>query len=514
MELKELLDKTLTVFNVNTVDELSDALYTVTTTNDKVTYANFLDLVQDLSVDWLQKIFQYYQADRKEKMQDYTPKSLAKLVGKLTECKGEKKVFDLCAGSGALTIQKWNANQDLEFVCFEFDKNVIPYLLFNLALRNIKAIVINGDALSGEIFATYEIIPDDKFAIVNQIQQMDFICDTAISNPPYNMKWIEPPFAQLQSRFANCEIPPESNANYAFILTALDKAKRKSAFILPNGVLSTDNIREKAIRTYLVENNLIESVIMCPDGMFESTPIPVCVLLLDKQKSTENIMLIDMRSTYDVEQREQNGQYGDKSHTNRTYTKAVKVFNDKQIDKAIKNITEQINEPSFSKSVTLEEVKEKDYNLTPTRYIDFECETKHRDFAEIIADINEIEREKSVLKLTINESLARKLGFADYFEVNEEENAKKLQKSFELVGGKYDFRKYITFSKNKNEFKIENQDKEILSSIIEIFVPMWWQHITYLKKQQNKYFAEFRDALLPELMSGKIDVSNIDVEAE
>ena len=55
------------------------------------------------------------------------------------------------------------------------------------------------------------------------------------------MKWEQPLFAQLQNRFSQCEVPPESNANYAFVLTALDEITGKASFILPNGVLSTDN---------------------------------------------------------------------------------------------------------------------------------------------------------------------------------------------------------------------------------------------------------------------------------
>lgn len=62
------------------------------------------------------------------------------------------------------------------------------------------------------------------------------------------MKWEQPVFAQLQNRFSQCEIPPESNANYAFVLTALNEIKSKASFILPNGILSTDNKKEKQIK--------------------------------------------------------------------------------------------------------------------------------------------------------------------------------------------------------------------------------------------------------------------------
>ena len=53
---------------------------------------------------------------------------------------------------------------------------------------------------------------------------------TLISNPPYNMKWNLPPFAQIQQRFNDCDLPPESNANYAFILTALSMIDDKADF--------------------------------------------------------------------------------------------------------------------------------------------------------------------------------------------------------------------------------------------------------------------------------------------
>ena len=55
------------------------------------------------------------------------------------------------SGSGALTIQKWNENNDLKFICKEYDSRVIPFLLFNLAIRNIDAEVIHCDVLSDEI---------------------------------------------------------------------------------------------------------------------------------------------------------------------------------------------------------------------------------------------------------------------------------------------------------------------------------------------------------------------------
>ena len=174
MELKELTEKTLKLLEIESTDEMSKRLFDVVRNNDIHVYEHFCELIEnDLSVDWLQKIYQYYQADRKEKMQDYTPKTLADFMGLLA---GESEiVIDMCAGSGALTIQKWNRNHDLDFVCYEFDENVIPFLLFNMVLRNIKCKIYHSDVLQNEIFHTYKISPGDKFGIFKEVENENSI---------------------------------------------------------------------------------------------------------------------------------------------------------------------------------------------------------------------------------------------------------------------------------------------------------------------------------------------------
>lgn len=510
MELKQLCEKTTELFGIENISQLSDKLLSVCLENQQKYMEKFVDTVGDLSVDWLQKIFQYYEADRKEKMQDYTPLTLARFIGKLTETEGEKSVYDLCAGSGALTIQKWNLNHDLHFVCYEYDKKVIPLLLFNLSVRNIDALVINGDALQDEVFTRYTVKRGEKYGTVTEIAETVYFetPDSCISNPPYNMKWKLPPFAQLQPRFNACELPPESNANYAFILTALERSDGKAAMILPCGVLSTDNSQEKAIRRYLIEQNLIEAVITCPDKMFEATSILTCIIVFNQKKPTTHISFVDMRQTYETEQREQNGQYGGASHENRTYKKEVKIFTDEQMQKAIDSIVNQSAIPEFAKTVSVQTIAENDYTLIPSRYIEFqEQEYKHREYTEIVADINRITAEKNACKLTINESLAKTLGFDVALYKADQQQDSGLNNLLKQLGTEpLAKQNYFTASKNKNEIKFENNSKDILSSILMMILNTWKQHIYYLNNEENRYLAELRDALLPDLMSGKINL--------
>lgn len=167
MELKELTEKTCKIFNCADVGQLGSSLMRCVIENNIEQMAKFHELVCDLSVDWLQKIFQYYQADRKEKMQDYTPKSVAKLMGRLA---GEADtVIDMCAGSGALTIQRWNQKHNQSFVLYELDEKVIPYLLFNLTVRNIKANVKQSDVLQQEVYREWIVIPGQKYGEVKEV---------------------------------------------------------------------------------------------------------------------------------------------------------------------------------------------------------------------------------------------------------------------------------------------------------------------------------------------------------
>ncbi len=498
MELSKLKQKIWDIFSVKNDDFSSacmDAVY------DEKKLTAYCDLVGgDLSTDELQKIFQYYYADREEKMQDYTPSSLAKLCARETSTDGEV-VYDLCAGSGALTIQKWVQNKNKTFVCEELDKRVIPLLLFNMVVRNMGGWVINRNVLTLETISVYHLQKGKRFStVIREEQAPEIIADEIISNPPYNIKWDVPWPLMEDERFFGKPIPPKSNANFVFVLTAQSRMKEtgRCAFILPCGCLSSDY--EAEVREYLVSTGLIERVIANPDKMFESTSIPTCTIIFSY--GNKSVKFYDCRKKAEQEQRYQNGQFGGKSFENRTYQKTVNILSDVLIDEVCGECKEIYG---FSQEVALSEIAKCRYILVPSRYIKFEEEEKtHRPYADIMADINRIARERAVIKITCNETLAKQLGIYEVAKMETKESDEGLNKVFELLGGKYDGKRYITLSKSKNEFKVENQDKEFLSSLVNLFLPMWKQHIFYLNQEENRLLAELRDAMLPELMNGKL----------
>lgn len=168
MELLEMLTNLQQVLNISSLDELPKKLDDLSLSGDDTAIDAVVDAVGgDTSIDFLQMIYQYYVADRKGLKQDFTPKSIGKLVSAMIG--NADKVVDMCAGSGALTIQRYNSNGG-KFVCYEYDEKVIPYLLFNLIVRNIPATIYCGDVLIGEEQKLYEVEKGEKYGRVSDLK--------------------------------------------------------------------------------------------------------------------------------------------------------------------------------------------------------------------------------------------------------------------------------------------------------------------------------------------------------
>lgn len=336
-----------------------------------------------------------------------------------------------------------------------------------------------------------------------------------ISNPPYNMKWQHPFFAQSQSRF-DLGLPPENNANFAFVLSALDHSE-KATFILPNAVLYTSNKDEFIVKKNLVDKNYLEAVISLPGNMFESTSIPTCILVFNKRKSHSYTQVIDLKGKETKEIRDQRGQYG-KTNTNRVYKKELNVLSNDVIKEVLSVIESRKNEVGFTKSVSINDIKEQEYDLNPGKYIDTESvDNIHRPYEDIIKDLNRIIESKNGVKITINEKMAKDLEIYDLmqdFKQSKELN-KNMNEMLKAVNPNLKIKKedIAALSRNK-EMKFEVKNFERVPEMIALFISMWKQFVMTLNNEENRLLVELRDALLPDLISGDIDVSQNEYDAK
>lgn len=483
MELKELTEKFKAIFG-----ELENFNLELLTESN---CSKYLELINnDLETDYLQKIWQFFMADRENKKQDFTPKSLGKLLSKLTELENETWVYDMCSGSGTLTIQKWCSNKNLKFVCEELDENLIPFLLFNLKIRNIEGYIINSNVLTEERKTVYKLTKGAKFSeieICMFFEYPDF--SSGISNPPFNLR------GEHKGEFSL------KNMNYVFVLKMLERVKGKVAFILPKGVISSGE--EKEARKHLRENNRIRAVIANPESMFESTAIPTTVLFFD---NSNEISFLNCKDFFTEEERKQKGE----DHTkNRVYTKVLKTYSDEQIKTILSCIEEKRDIVNFSKTVGNNEIQEE--NWEPLRYVETKTEEKYsRSYKDILEDLQRVMIQKNENKLTINETWAKEIGFLEVFEnaTKSDETTREINKTIKEVLKleiELPTQKYIRTTKSK-ELKIENMDKAEITSLMLMTLNTWRTMLHFLNNEENRYLTELRDKMLPDLMSGNLKI--------
>lgn len=232
---------------------------------------NNIDTLRDKSQDIVGRVYEYFLskfaiAEGKGKGEFYTPKSIVNLIAEMIEpYKG--KIYDPSCGSGGMFVQslkfieKHQGNKkDISIYGQELTNTTFKLAKMNLAIRGISANLGNKAA--------------DTFA---DDQHKDLKADYIMANPPFNLKdWRAENELTDDPRWTGYEVPPKSNANYAWILNMISKLSQNgvAGFILANGALSGGG-EEYKIRKQIIENDLVEAIVILPRAMFYSTDISV-----------------------------------------------------------------------------------------------------------------------------------------------------------------------------------------------------------------------------------------------
>lgn len=374
-----------------------------------VLFEQFLQLETDFSYDWFLYYYQSEHSDRKGKGQDFTPDAVAEITNKILG-QGNSSL-DICAGVGGLTIKRYADNPNQEFYCEEFSDRAIPFLLFNLAIRNIKGIVRHGDSLTREFKAIYKLKQGGKFSTIEKIEDIEDIkAETIIMNPPYSLAWEHKVNYLSQDRFREFEkLAPKSKADYAFLLTGLHQLSDngKMAIILPHGVLFRSGA-EGTIRQKLIELNYIEAIIGLPPKVFYNTDIPTVIITLKKNKENQDILFIDASEEF-------------------KNVPPKNVLEEKHIDKILETYQDNKEIERFSKLINKDEIIKNDYNLNIPRYIDKFIEEYVPPLKDILEDMKKLDGEikehtksfaKMIRQLTSNDKEGQKEleDFASYLE--------------------------------------------------------------------------------------------------
>lgn len=342
---------------------------------------NNIDTLKDKEQDIIGRIYEYFLskfalAEGKGKGEFYTPKSIVNLIAEMIEpYKGI--IYDPACGSGGMFVQSikfieshHGNKKEVSIYGQEYTSTTYKLAKMNLAIRGISANL--GD------------VPADTFG---KDQHPDLKADFIMANPPFNQKdWRAANELIDDPRWRGYDVPPTSNANYAWILNMAAKLSQNgvAGFILANGALSGGG-EEYKIRKKLIENNLVEAILVLPQDMFYTTNISVTLWILNNNKKARTIKLNDVTKNY--RNREEEILFMDLREVGAPFEKKYIQFlpehieritstyhNWQQENKRYKNV------PEFCYSATKEEVAKKDYSLVPSKYIEFVNRDENIDF--------------------------------------------------------------------------------------------------------------------------------------
>lgn len=354
---------------------------------DKTKLASLLDTINDIDTlkdkeqDIVGRVYEYFLSkfalkEGKGKGEFYTPKSIVQLIAEMIEpFKG--KIYDPCCGSGGMFVQSIKfieshngSKKEISIYGQEYTNTTYKLAKMNLAIRGISANL-------GEKAA-------DTFA---NDQHKDLKADYIMANPPFNLKdWRGENELLDDPRWMGYEVPPKSNANYAWILNMVSKLSENgvAGFLLANGALSGGG-EEYKIRKKLIDNNIVEAILILPQNMFYTTNISVTLWILNKNKKQHLVKIGNVKKQY--RNRENEILFMDLREIGIPFEKKFTQFSDENI----KQIAETYHSwqiensdykdiPEYCYSATKEEIKKRDYSLVPSKYIEFINRDENIDF--------------------------------------------------------------------------------------------------------------------------------------
>jgi len=339
-------------------------------------------------------IGQFAAGSGKKAGEFYTPQRISDILSAIVTLdsqdpsKGEKKkierVLDFACGSGSLLLnvrkRMIEAGGTIGKI-YGQEKNITTYNLarMNMLLHGVKDTefeIHHGDTLLND----WDILNE-----MNPAKKLEF--DAVVANPPFSYRW-EPTEAMGEDfRFKSYGLAPKSAADFAFLLHGFHFLSKEGtmAIILPHGVLFRGGSEER-IRTKLLKDGNIDTVIGLPANLFFSTGIPVCILVLKKCKKFDDVLFINAVDHYEKGKRQN-------------------ILLPEHIDKIVDTYRERREETRYSRRVTMNEIEKNEFNLNISRYVSTSLDEEIIDLEEVNKKLVDLDKEINKARETHNQFL-------------------------------------------------------------------------------------------------------------
>jgi type I restriction enzyme M protein len=350
-------------------------------------------------------IGQFASGSGKKAGEFYTPQQVSTILSEIVvldsqdPASGKKskinKVLDFACGSGSLLLNvRRHMGKNGIGKIYGQEKNITTYNLarMNMLLHGVKDTefeIFHGDTLTNDWSVLNEENPSKKIEF-----------DAIVANPPFSYRW-EPKDSLAENfRFKNYGLAPKSAADFAFLLHGFHFLSMEGtmAIILPHGVLFRGGAEER-IRTKLLKDGHIDTVIGLPANLFFSTGIPVCILVLKRCKRFEDVLFINAAEHYEKGKRQNVLREGEGQEPN-------------DIKKIVETYQFRKEGEQYSRRVSMEEIEKNDWNLNISRYVSTTQAEEIIDLEEVHNRLVDIDRRAQEAREKHNKFL-RELGLRE-----------------------------------------------------------------------------------------------------
>ena len=326
------------------------------------------DYAADLMGDAYEILLKKFADDSKAQAGEfYTPRPVVQLLVRILDPRPGETVYDPACGSGGMLIEAVHHMNHDNLCCgsiFGQEKNVTNAAIakMNLFLHGAS----DFNVMQGDTLRNPKVLQNGSIARF----------DCVIANPPFSLdKWGAAEWSSDRYGRNIYGTPSDSCGDFAWIQHMVcsmapgkaDGGGGRIAVVMPQGVLFRN--QEKDMRRQLIEADLVESVVTLGDKLFYGTGLSPCFLILRRFKPASHsarILMIDATKIL-------------------TPRRAQNVLEPADVDRIYQLYANYENVEDFAKVVTLDEVKEKDWNLSPNRYVDYHRE-EIRPYAEVLAE--------------------------------------------------------------------------------------------------------------------------------
>jgi type I restriction enzyme M protein len=337
-------------------------------------------------------IGQFAAGSGKKAGEFYTPQQISSILSSIVTLDSQEpatglvpnlgSVLDFACGSGSLllNVRRHMGSHSIGKI-YGQEKNITTYNLarMNMLLHGVKDTefeIYHGDTLTNDW---------DFLRETNPAKMPKF--DAVVANPPFSYRWDPSEDMSQDVRFKSHGLAPKSAADFAFLLHGFHYLKDQGvmAIILPHGVLFRGGSEER-IRTKLLKDGHIDTIIGLPANLFYSTGIPVCILVLKKCKKSDDVLFINAAEHFEKGKRQN-------------------VLTDEHIEKIVSTYQFRKEEPKYSRRVSMEEIAKNDFNLNISRYISTATTEEEIDLQAVNTELISLDQKIKEATLKHNEFL-------------------------------------------------------------------------------------------------------------